>query len=200
MNGHKTRMVRIGAALAPAALLLSGAAMAQAPAAQSMPTPQVSAETCAEVQWSPQILAQYPRLPEACQEVVTVNGQNWARFEGRLVRVNPNGSVTSMVIDPNGKRIGQITLKPAPGQKVLLEGREYSFNQLRTGAILHLYIPEHMYAVATEPTEPSEMAEIEAPPPQELPKTAGPLPWILVAGGALMLVGLGLTLGRRFMG
>lgn len=200
MNANSTRMLGIGAALALTGLLWGSAA-----SAQNMPAPQVSSESCAEVEWAPQMLAQYPQISEACQEVVTVNGANWARIEGRLVTVNPNGSVTSMVLDRNGKGMGRITLKPAPDQKVMLEGKEYSFYQLQNGAILNLYIPEHMYAVATEPSAPSELAEIEpAPSPevaqQELPKTAGPLPWVLLAGGGILLAGLGLTLARRIRG
>lgn len=204
MNGYYTRRVGIGAALALTGLLWGGTALAQGNA-QNMPAPQVSAESCAEVQWSSQILAQYPQISEACQEVIAVNGQNWARIEGRLVNVNANGSVTSLVLDRTGKGMGRITLKPAPDQKVLLEGKEYSFYQLQKGAILNLYIPEHMYAVATEPGAPGEMAAIQPQPtqevaeqmPQELPRTAGPLPWVLLAGGGILLVGFGLTLGRR---
>lgn len=207
MKRYMTHVTSIGAALTLVGLLYAGAAAAQSQGsnASNMPQPQVSPETCAEVNWAPQLLQQYPRIPEACQEVISVNGQNWARFEGKLINVNGNGSVTSMVVDRTGKGMARMVMKPAPNQKVLLDGREYTFNQLQTGAILNLYIPEHMYEVATEPTaSESEMAEIEPAPSEEvaqtqetLPATAGPLPWVLLAGGGLLLVGLGLTLRRR---
>lgn len=207
MKRYSMRIVGIGAALASMSLLFGGGATAwaQGSTAQQMPQPQVSSETCAEVQWSPQLLKQYPRIPDACQEVVAVNGENWVRVEGRLISVNPNGSVTSMVLDRAGRGLGRVTLKPAPDQKVMLEGREYAFDQLQTGAILHMYIPEHMHAVATELNAPeTEMGEIEAQPSEEvaqeeLPATAGPLPWVLLAGSGLLLAGLGLGLWRRFM-
>ena len=205
MNRYSTRIAIAGVALALAGFLSGGGAMAQGAARSGIPAPQVSEETCAEVEWSSQVLQQYPQISEACQEVVTVNGENWARVEGRLIQVNPNGSVTSMVLARDGRRLGRLTLKPAPGQKVMMDGREYSFNQLHTGAILNLYIPEHMYAVATEPMVQNEMAEIEPAPaeevaqmPRQLPATAGPLPWVLLAGGGILLVGLGLTAWRRF--
>lgn len=203
MNTDSVRIATFAAGLVVTGLLWSGSAMAQ-----GIPKPQVSTETCAEVKWAPELLQRYPRIPEACQEVVLVNGENWARVEGRLVNVNPNGSVTTMVLNSRGRGMGRLTLKPAPGQKVLLEGREVSFDQLETGAMIHMYIPEHMYAVATEPVEDNaEMATIEQAPetevaaeePQALPTTAGPLPWVLLAGGAVLLVGLMLALRRRFM-
>lgn len=201
MNGYSTRIAGIGAALALTGVLWGGAAPAQ-----SMPQPQVSSETCAQVQWSPKLLSQYPRIADACQEVLTWNGTNWVRVEGRLVQVNANGSVTSQVLDRQGRNMGRLTLKPAPDQKVMLEGREQSFNDLQTGAMLHMYIPEHMYAVATEPSAPtSELAEIEevepagevAKMPEQLPQTAGPLPWVLLGGAGMLALGLGLTLLRR---
>ncbi len=200
MKANSTRIAVLAAALALGGLLWGGTAMAQ-----GIPTPQVSSETCAQVNWAPELLAQHPRIPEACQEVVLVNGENWARIEGRLIAVNPNGSVTAMVIDPQGRNMGRLTLKPTPGQKVILDGREVPFNQLETGAVVHLYIPEHMYAVATEPVAgPSEMATVEtaAEPEvatQELPATAGPLPWVLFAGGVMLAIGLVLALSRRFL-
>lgn len=201
------RIAGIGAAFALMSLLYGGGtiAWAQGNNAQQMPQPQVSSETCAEVQWSPQLLRQYPRIPDACQEVIAVNGENWVRIEGRLVSVNPNGSVTSMVLDRTGRGLGRLTLKPAPNQKVMLEGRERTFDELQSGAILHMYIPEHMHSVATEPRAPeSEMGEIEMEPSEEvaqeqLPATAGPLPWVLLAGTGILLAGLGLGLWRRFM-
>ena len=209
MNRYSTRKISIGLAFALTSLLYGGVAIAQTQGgnAPKHPPPQVSSETCAQVNWAPQILQNYPRIADACQEVVAVNGENWARIEGRLISVNPNGSVTSMVLDHTGRGIGRLTLKPAPNQKVMLEGREQTFDQLNTGAILHMYIPEHMYAVATEPGAPeSEMAEIEAEPEEEvaqnqeqLPATAGPLPWVLLAGVGILLIGLGFTLRRRFL-
>jgi len=208
MNGNAMRIASTAAALLLAGVLCGGTtpARAQGNNAQSIPSPKVSDETCSEVDWSPKMLAQYPRISDACQEVVRVNGENWVRIEGRLIDVTANGSVTSMVLDRKGRGMGRIVMKPAAGQKVLFEGRETTFDQLETGAILNLYIPEHMYAVATVPSTPSETAEIEPATepevaqqemPESLPATAGPLPWVLLAGGGLLLAGLALSLWRR---
>ena len=210
MNSNVKVISSLVSALVLIVFMHSGSAFGQAQGnnAQNIPSPQVSQESCSQVQWAPKLLQQYPRIADACQEVITVNGENWARIEGKLIRENPNGSITAMVVDSTGRGMGSVTLKPAPDQKVILEGREVPFNQLQTGAILHLYIPEHMYAVAMEPgAQTEEISQVEEEPSEEvtqseeqLPATAGPLPWVLLAGGAIALIGLGFTLRRRFSG
>lgn len=202
MTSYFKVVMSLVAAIGLLGLVHGGIAFGQT---QGIPNPQVSPESCSQVQWSPKLLQQYPRIADACQEVLTVNGENWARIEGRLIRENPNGSITAMVVDSKGRGMGSVTIKPAPDQKVIFEGREVRFDQLQTGAILHLYIPEHMYAVATEPGAPAEeMSQIEEEPTEDvaqseeqLPATAGALPWVLLAGGGIALIGLGLTLRRR---
>lgn len=194
--------------LALGAGVAGNAAMAQGQesAAQNMPNPQVNTESCAQVQWAPQIVEQYPRMPQACQEVVTVNGVNWARFSAKLLRMR-NSSVVMDLRNPRGGSLGTFRMKPAADAKVLIDGQEYTYAQLSQGQVLHFYIQEGQVAVATEPSEPAaEMAMIEPPPaaevaqaePTTLPKTAGPLPWVALGGVVFVLIGAGLTLGRRF--
>lgn len=205
MSMYTKRITGFVGSVALAAGLLAGASVARA---QTMPNTTVHEGSCADVNWSPQLLAAYPRIPEACQEVLAMNGTKWARFNGKLVRLNPNGSVTTAVMNREGRVMGTLKLKPAPGEKVIIDGKEQQFSQLERGAILNLYIPENTFAVATEPGEPeSEMAEIEtysgedtevaANQPEELPATAGPLPWVLTIGIAVMIAGFGFMLARR---
>ncbi len=184
-------------------LVFAGVTTAQAQGTQSMPTPDVQAVSCAKVNWSPTLLAQYPRIADGCQEVITVNGKKWARFEGTLVSVKSNGSVTSTVKDRQGRSMGMLNLKPAPGQTVLIDGQNYTFQELNPGQNLNLYIAEGDYAVATEPgAAKNDEAQIIAKPDDvaqtELPKTAGPLPWVALGGAVFLFSAFGLALGRRF--
>lgn len=207
MDTHYSRIIGFAGTLVVAGLLWAGTAGAQG---QSMPNATVHEESCSDVNWSSQLLAAYPRIPEACQEVLTMDGKKWARFNGKLISWNANGSVTADVMNREGKALGRLTLKPAVGQKVVIDGKEKAFSQLNTGAVLNLYIPEEVFAVATEPGEPeSEMSEIEtyssedmdvaANEPEELPATAGPLPWVLTAGIGMLLIGFGVMFGRRLI-
>lgn len=184
-------------------LVFAGAATAQAQDTQSMPNPQVQPETCSQVNWSPRLLSQYPRIADGCQEIVTINGTNWARFEGTLVSVNSNGSVTSTVKNRDGRQLGVLRLKPAAGQMALIDGRNVPFSALSPGQNLNLYVAEGAYAVATEPgVATSDEAQILPPPDEvaattaELPHTAGPLPWVALAGAVLLVGASGLALRR----
>jgi hypothetical protein len=215
MKAHMTESSGIRMATALAGLAWAAAASAQQPrVAQDLPQPGVGAESCADVNWDPELLEQYPRIGEACQEVVTAEGNRWARFEAELMRRNADGSVRLDFKDRNDRSIEELTLQPAPNQRVTIGGRTYSFAELERGQVLNLYVPEGVFAVSTEAgapdeqlaqiveEEPLQLAQAEPaaqPEPRELPRTAGPLPWVAAAGGLSLLGGLLLTIRRRFL-
>lgn len=123
--------------------------------------------------------------------------------------------------------MGQLTLMPAPDQRVLIDGRRVRFSELERGQQLSLYVSEGRFAIATEPgapvsqealimpaepapialAQPAMVAQAEpASLPQaemeatRLPDTAGPLPWLAATGLLSLLGGVSLTLRRRFSG
>lgn len=206
-------------------MLILGLACAGGVAAQSqldtreLAKPAVRTISCGQVDidWNLELLNQFPSIPGACHEVVTNDGQKWARFEADFVRINADGSVTSDFIGPRGRPMGRYTLIPFAGQQVTLDGRKYPFTALRPNQRINLYVPEGAAGLASEPiasTQPitriARYEEVPAPsiqlaqaPPRQpyvadrLPSTAGPLPWFAL-GGALSLLGaLGLRVGRR---
>lgn len=131
--------------------------------------PKVRSLSCAQVaiDWNIELISQYPRIPEACHEVVTSNGVKWARFEANFVRVNRDGSVTSDFRGPKGGSMGRFTLLPGPGQMVNLSGRKVEFSSLESGQLLNMYVPEGQDHLAFEPAvTPEQRARIlsyEAP-------------------------------------
>lgn len=208
-----------GTALAATLLgcMAAGTAVAQQQQldTRSLGATSIGAASCAEVAWNRELLEQYPRIGEGCQEVVVSDGERWARFEADLVRTNRDGSVTLDFKDREGRSMDELTLMPAAAQRVRIGGREYRFSQLTRGQELNLYVPEGMFAVAVEPGVPAEqLAEIvspgvrlaqadepaprAAPAERQLPSTAGPLPLVLLAGLVSLLGGLALTIRRRF--
>lgn len=198
-------------------LLLSGLAFSVAASAQdsfneeNLDDPEVHAASCRAVDWNRRMLAEYPRLSEACHEVITSGGERWARFETELVEVNRNGSVKSNFRNRQGRNMGAITIQPARDQRVDIDGREYRFEELRPGQVLNVYVPEGAYSFAFAPDAPAEqhvrVVEIQPEPyeapvrmasSRSLPSTAGPLPLLLIGGALSLLGGLGFTIRRRY--
>ncbi len=210
MNGKISVSIGIGIAATLACLVGASPASAQQGLdTKSIPQPSVQAASCAQVAWNKDLLAQFPRIGEGCQEVVVSDGKKWARFAADFVQRNRDGSVTFEFQDRRGRSMGELALMPAPDQRVAIGGHDYRFSELSRGQELNLYVPEQMYAVASEPgAPPGQLAQIVKEPvqvaqaepdrtPERLPKTAGPLPPLALGGVASLLAGLVLTIRRR---
>jgi len=210
-------------------LACAGCAVAQQPQmdTQRLATPTTRVQSCAQVDiaWNLDLITQYPRIPEACHEVVTNSGIKWARFEANFVRINGDGSVTSDFKSPSGRSIGRYTMVPAEGQMVTLDGRKVPFSTLRADQKINLYVPEGAGSLAFEPgapttaysrivryedapeplptrtEEPVQYAQVDRTPDRSmdrrLPDTAGPLPWLAVGGLMSLFGALGLRITRR---
>lgn len=187
-------------------------------ASGDMPKPKEQKASCDVVDWQTdwdqELLSRFPNMEQGCHEVVVVDGRKWIRFEADFVRRNSNGSIVSDFQSPRDRSIGKLTLMPAPDQRVLLDGREYRFSELRQGQSLNFYVPEGSLVFATRPDAPPErVAEvIEVEPvrlaavdetrttqqPDRLPQTAGPLPLVATGGVFFLMAGLGLGIRRWF--
>jgi hypothetical protein len=107
----------------------------------------------------------YPRIGEGCQEVVVVDGRKWARFEAEFRRGNSDGTAVLTFKDRNEQVLGDVTLKPARDQRATIDGRSYRLGELQRGQELNVYVPERIFAAATEPgVRPEQLAEIVAEP------------------------------------
>ena len=187
---------------------------------ESFPRTGEQATSCNEVDWNRDMTRNHPRLIEACREVVTARGEEWARFEAQFMRVESDGTVSFSVRDSRDRQVEEVTVQLAQGQVAYIDGRPTPFSELRRDQRVNLYVPEGQYGFVTQPGESSDqMAEMRAPTterasetrvataqqPQQrrdsradrLPATAGLLPWFAV-GGLLSLLGAGgLRLTRR---
>ena len=138
-----------------AALLLSlastGSSFAQQERQLSMPDPELDRASCAEVDWHSDMLREYPWVSDACHEAVVIDGKKWARFEAEFQRVDQDGNVTADFKNDRGRSLGSVSLKPGPGQQVMLDGRPTRFADLRRGQGLNFYVPEGEFSFATEP-------------------------------------------------
>lgn len=199
--------------------VLLGLSLASTAVAQQLQEELTDARTatasCNDIDWNADMLAHHPMLIKACQEVVLVEDESWARFAARFVRVESNGDVTFSVRDNRDRIVEEVTLDPTPGQVAYIDGRATAFNRLSTTDRISLYVPEGQYGFATQPAPQEPLAVVVVEParapvvvsdrtvaqrdtrPAVLPTTAGPLPWFALAGFMSLLGGLGLTLRRR---
>ena len=200
----KDKMETASLALVIGGLLLASAAGAQDLDVEALATTDQNAASCAAVQWDARLLAEYPRVAQACHEVIVSDGQKWARFETELVSVNRSGAVKSNFKDRDDNYMGAITITPAHDQTVEIDGTQYEFSALRPGQMLNVYVPEGMYAFSMAPgAPPAEVVQIsDEPAPADpviarLPSTAGPLPWLALGGLVSLLGGIGFAIRRR---
>jgi hypothetical protein len=93
-----------------ASTALLGVAVAQQ---QDFPREREQAKSCAQVDWNKDMTTNHPRLTEACREVVTVDGKDWARFEAKFARIEPDGRVSFSIRDSRDRSIEES--QPAAG-------------------------------------------------------------------------------------
>ncbi len=218
---HTTRF-----ALTLLALGLSAGAIAQQPTSDQFPAERARPSTCEAFAWSEQMLQEYPRVVDACQEVVTVDGQTFARLNAQFVRVQPDGVVSFTVRDRGDRFVDELTMQPAQGQMAYINDEPTEFRNLRTTDAISLYAAENEYGFATQPRGPREqraqlrtvapqqlaqttqpatpvydsrtaVAQRDEPAPRMLPQTAGSLPWVALAGMLSLLGGLGFAIQRK---
>lgn len=200
----KLKIETTGLALALCGFMFAGATVAQDLDVDSLSATDEDAASCAAVQWNAQLLAEYPRVAQACHEVIMSDGKKWARFETELVGVNRSGAVKSNFKDRQDQYMGAITIMPDHDQMVAIDGRDYRFSELRAGQMLNVYVPEGAYGFSLAPgAPPAQVVEIsEEPAPivvARLPSTAGPLPWFALGGLLSLAGGIGFAIRRRMI-
>jgi len=220
-------MIRAGTVLALTSFVWTGAAMAQDDnVVADMARPADDAASCKAVNWNTELVGTYPWVSEACHAVVVVNGEKWARFEGKFIRFNNDGSFDAEFVSRSDRELGSVTLMPEPGQRVRINDQDVRFSDLSRDQVLSFYVPDGAIGFAIEPgvprtqlvkvvnttdtsqideqdtadTEPVQMAQVDSREGERasvLPDTAGPLPLFALGGLISLLGGLGLTIRRK---
>lgn len=173
-----------------------------------------SPRDCSDVKWSQAALKAYPDIAGACQGVQMRDGKTYVKFEGTVDEVLDGGEQVRV----DFKEGGEVTLSPPPNTTLYVAGKETSFADLRRGAELNFYVPEDRLQAEFQPAtsttryivvpialvpareSPTRTAQAEDRSASELPATASMLPWFAVSGAALLLLGAGLTFGRKLRG
>jgi hypothetical protein len=178
------------------AMMLVAAAMAQAQ--------QVD---CQNVEFSDEVMRKFPRVREACLDVIERDGQLMAVFKADLLKVSGN-KVRIRAKLPSGGQAEPQTVQVPPERRVLVEGKKYRVSDLSLGQELTIYarVDEPLAALAPAETsdpiqfvpievEPMRVAEAAAEP--EMPRTASSLPALGLLGVFLVCLAFALELVRR---
>jgi len=162
--------------------------------------------TCADLQFSQQILDVLPEANSACLGVVEQNGELYAEFQAEIVRYRA-GEVRAKFKKADGGFTPIHAFRPDRDDEINIGGRSYKYSQLIGGQRINILLPPDRFQVAIadddDHTAPQVTAVVVAvayrPEPEmaALPATAGILPLIGLLGGLLTALGAGMVLIRR---
>jgi hypothetical protein len=171
----------------------------------SVHTVQAQAPSCQTVQFSDSVLERFPRVREACLDVIERQGQLLAVFKADLQRVTGNKARIRAKL-PNGTRAAAQTVQVNPQRRVLVDGKSYRVSELALGQELTIYarVDEPVATLApADANEPVELAPLESDPVRvasaepAMPRTASALSAFGLGGGLLLCIAAALAFVRR---
>jgi hypothetical protein len=155
-----------------------------------------SSVTCADLNWSAEVLAANPDIASMCQSVYEKGGKLFAKTSIEVVRVRGN-TMTFRPIHTDGTKGDSRSITLATSWRAKIAGNEYRASDLMRGQELNVYLPEDRFALAIAGDEglgDSEFMVITTA--TEMPTTASPLFLFGLAGSAFLALG-GLLSGLR---
>ena len=168
----------------------------------SAPQAEAQTTTCSDLQFSAEVLSRFPEAASACLDVVEKNGEEFARFNAELVSAS-NNRVRVRFEKPDGSMTDPYSFTPGPNARVRIGNRNYRYRELSAGQTMNIYLPPDRFEIVTHEDEMADfatttaavstvavMAEPEPEPASaSLPKTAGLLPLLGLAGALLLSFG-----------
>ena len=186
---NKKMVVAVGMALSVSA----GSLMAQDKAVSST-------VTCADLNWSAEVLALNPDIAAMCQSVYEKDGKLYAKASIEVVRVRGN-RMTFRPLHTDGTLGDSRSVQLDSAWRAEIGGRSYRASDLMRGQQLNVYMPEDRFALAVDDADGPDEADMVVIEEEvvEMPTTASPLFLVGAVGGALLALGGMLTgIRRRF--
>ena len=155
--------------------------------------------TCADLNWSAQVLAANPDIAAMCQTVYEKDGNLFAKVSIEVTRIRGN-KMTFRPINTDGTKGESRRVTLGRDWSATIAGREYRLGDLIAGQELNEYLPEDRFALSIGYDEAyvGELIDIEpAEEPAAMPTTASPLFLIGLAGAGFLALGGLLSLIRR---
>lgn len=156
---------------------------------------------CGAVNFTGPVASQFPEAPNACLDIATREGKQYAHFKGEIVSVS-GSQVRARFKLPNGQYSQTYAFTPKSGSRVKIAGQTYRFSELQKGQELDVYIPPDRWEFEVPETEnfaaaPVETYRVTTVTVGSLPHTASEVPLVGLLSVVLLTLGTGLTLIRR---
>ena len=159
---------------------------------------QSTTVTCADLNWSAEVLARNPDIAAMCQTVYEKDGTLFAKTSIEVVRVRGN-TMTFRPRHIDGTLGDSRTVTLDSSWRATIGGRQYRASDLSRGQNLNVYVPEDRFALAFEDDDGLDDSDMmhEIEDATEMPTTASPLFLVGLVGGAFLALGGMLTGMRR---
>jgi hypothetical protein len=189
------KAMRITMGLLASFTLIGGLAATQSALAQG---------GCGAVTFTGTVAAQFPEARNACLDIVTREGKQYAHFKGEIVSVR-GSEVRARFHLPNDQYSQTYAFTPKSSARVNIAGRTYRYSELQKGQTLDVYIPPDQWEFVVPETESFAAApaaqvdtfRVTTVTVGTLPKTASPVPMFGLLSVVLVALGTGLMLVRR---
>ncbi len=81
------------------------------------------AADCSDVTWHQDVLAQYPSVANACQEVIEKDGKKYVKLKAEFVRYREPHKIQLEVFEQDGNKVSQ-TVSVKPGATINAGGNQ----------------------------------------------------------------------------
>ena len=167
--------------------------------------PALAQGGCGNVTFTGEIGTRFPDAKNACLEMVTKNGEQFAHFKGEIVDVR-GGQVRAKFKLPNGQYSDTYAFNPDPSTRINIAGTRYRWGDLQRGQELDVYLPPSRWEfevpstenfAAAQPSDVVRITTITVASAATLPRTGSSVPLVGLLSVVLLALGTGLTLVRR---
>ena len=97
--------------------------------------------SCSDLHFSSAFLSKYPKAPAACLEVRILDGRKYARFDGKVFLLSPE-FVTVTFLNVAGDELTTFSFKPQESSRVLIDGKDVKYTDMKKGDKLTFWMPE----------------------------------------------------------
>ena len=131
-------------------------------AANAPLTLDTPSNACANIEWSPAFLREFPKAAAACREVTVKDGVKFAKFDGKVSKVGRN-FVQVEVSDVADIPISTIAFQIGAGGRVTLNDKTVKVADLKLGDQLVFWVHEGKFGISpTLSDEPMSIIKPEA--------------------------------------